>query len=167
MVKRTSFAKADCPVARAVDAIGDWWSLLIVRDALDGVRRFSDFQKSLGVSKGILTQRLRDLVALSVLTTAPVVQGGAYQEYVLTDKGRDLFTVVVGLRQWGEGHCFQQNENHSVLLESVTSQPVGRLEVRSRGGKVLRSADTIVRKVEDTPAREKRPRGQKAAPARR
>lgn len=107
MTSRTRFAKADCPVARAVDAIGDPWVLLIVRDALDGVRRFGDFQKSLGVSKGILTQRLRDLVSLGVLTMTPVVQGGVYQEYLLTEKGRDLFTIVVGLRQWGEEHCFK------------------------------------------------------------
>ena len=62
MVKRTSLADVDCPVARALDAIGDWWSLLIVRDAFDGIRRFGDFQKNLGVSKGILASRLRDLV---------------------------------------------------------------------------------------------------------
>ena len=62
MVKRTSLSEADCPVARSLDIIGDWWSLLIVRDAIDGVRRFSEFQKGLGVSKGILAARLRDLV---------------------------------------------------------------------------------------------------------
>ncbi|HUN97589.1 MAG TPA: helix-turn-helix domain-containing protein, partial [Bradyrhizobium sp.] len=102
MVKRTSMADADCPVARALDVIGDWWSLLIVRDAFDGIRRFGDFQKNLGVSKGILASRLRDLVELGILATAPVSDDSAYQEYVLTEKGDDLFPVVVGLRQWGE-----------------------------------------------------------------
>ena len=66
-MKRTGFAKADCPVARALDAIGDWWSLLIVRDAFDGLRRFGDFQKNLGIAKGMLTTRLRTLVELGVL----------------------------------------------------------------------------------------------------
>jgi len=71
MVKRTSLEGAACPVARALDAIGDWWSLLIVRDAFDGVRRFGEFQKSLGVAKNILSDRLRTLVAHEILAAAP------------------------------------------------------------------------------------------------
>src|SRR5215475_492106 len=116
MVKRTSLEDANCPVARSLDAIGDWWSLLIIRDAIDGVRRFSDFQKGLGVSKGILATRLRNLVALGILEMASASDGSAYQEYVLTRKGRDLFLVVVALRQWGEQHCFTRGEPHSVLV---------------------------------------------------
>jgi len=147
MVKRTSMADADCPVARALDVIGDWWSLLIVRDAFDGIRRFGDFQKNLGVSKGILASRLRDLVELGILATAPVSDDSAYQEYVLTEKGDDLFPVVVGLRQWGEAHCFGSTERHSVLVDNANGRPVAPLEVKSRSGRQLRSVDTSVRKV--------------------
>lgn len=71
MVKRTRFDESDCPVARSVDAIGDWWSLLIVRDAFDGSRRFGEFQRSLGVAKNILASRLRDLVAGGIFDMAP------------------------------------------------------------------------------------------------
>ena len=110
MVRRTSLNDADCPVARALDAIGDWWSLLIVRDAFDCVTRFNEFQKGLGVSKGILATRLQNLTALGILETAPAADGSAYQEYILTSKGRDLFPVVVGLRQWGEDYCFAADE---------------------------------------------------------
>ncbi len=149
MVKRVSLKDADCPVARSLDAIGDWWSLLIVRDALDGVRRFSEFQKSLGVSKGILAARLRDLVELDILETAPASDGSAYQEYLLTDKGRDLFPVVVGLRQWGEAHCFSRGEPHSVLVDRETGRPVGRLELRSSSGLTPTALDTAVKKVAD------------------
>ena len=99
MVKRTSLEGAACPVARALDAIGDWWSLLIVRDAFDGVRRFGEFQKSLGVAKNILSDRLRTLVAHDILAAVPASDGSAYQEYVLTEKGQALFPVIVGLRQ--------------------------------------------------------------------
>jgi DNA-binding HxlR family transcriptional regulator len=147
MVKRTSLEKADCPVARSLDAIGDWWSLLIVRDALDGVRRFSEFQKGLGVSKGILATRLRGLVDLDILETAPASDGSAYHEYVLTEKGRELFPVVVGLRQWGEKHCFDPGEPHSVLVDSQTGGPVDRLELRAKTGRVLTSEDTSVMKI--------------------
>jgi DNA-binding HxlR family transcriptional regulator len=147
MVKRTSFEEADCPVARSLDVIGDWWSLLIVRDAFDGVRRFSDFQKGLGISKGILAVRLRALVTRGILATTPASDGSAYQDYVLTAKGGDLFLVIVALRQWGEDHCFLPAERHSALVETATGKPVGRLELRSKGGRPLTSVDTTVTKV--------------------
>lgn len=100
-MKRKSLEDAQCPVARTLDVIGDWWSLLIVRDAFDGVSRFSEFQKGLGMAKNILSTRLRTLVAHGILEIAPASDGSAYQEYILTDKGRALFPVIVGLRQWG------------------------------------------------------------------
>src|ERR1700722_10444707 len=106
MVKRTSFKDAACPIARSLDEIGDWWSLLIVRDAFLGVRRFGDFQRSLGMAKNILAARLRTLVAHRILETRPASDGSAYQEYRLTEKGRGLYTVIVALRQWGEASCF-------------------------------------------------------------
>jgi len=147
VAKRAHFKDADCPVARALDAVGERWSLLIVRDAFDGVRRFGDFQQNLGVSRGILAARLRHLVGLGILEAAPASDGSAYQEYVLTEKGRALFPVVVGLRQWGEDHCFEPREPHSALVDSRTGQPVDRLEVRSKSGRVLTDADTTVKKV--------------------
>lgn len=147
MVKRKSFERADCPVARSLNAVGDWWSLLIVRDAIDGVRRFSDFQKGLAVSKGILATRLRNLVALGILETAPACDGSAYQDYVLTTKGRDLFLVMVALRQWGEQHCFTHGEPHSVLIDNYTGHRVGQLELRSTTGRILTASETTVRKV--------------------
>src|ERR1700738_2259890 len=102
MVKRTSFEKAECPIARSLDALGDWWSLLIIRDAFLGIRRFSEFQKNIGLAKNILTVRLRPLVAQGILRTAPASDGSAYQEYLLTPKGRGVFPVLVALRQWSE-----------------------------------------------------------------
>lgn len=145
-MKRTGFAKADCPVARALDAIGDWWSLLIVRDAFDGLRRFGDFQKNLGIAKGMLSTRLHKLVELDVLELVPASDGSAYQEYALTERGRDLFPVVVGLRQWGEAHLYARGETHSDLVDQ-TGQPVGQLVLPSRTGRPLVWSDTKVRKV--------------------
>jgi len=161
MVRRISLDSADCPVARALDAIGDWWSLLIIRDAFDGVTRFNEFQKGLGVSRGILATRLQNLTALGILATAPAADGGAYQKYTLTSKGRDLFPVVVALRQWGEDHCFAPHEPHSVLVESATGKRAGRLEVKSKSGRTLTASDTAVKRVSDP---EKR-RAQQRAPA--
>ena len=102
MAKRVSHKDSGCGVARPLDAIGDRWSLLIVRDAFDGLRRFGEFQKDLGLAKNILAARLRTLVAHGIMDTVPASDGSPYQEYVLTQKGRGLFPLLVALRQWGE-----------------------------------------------------------------
>lgn len=146
-MRRTSLKDSECPVARALDCIGDWWSLLIVRDAFDGLRRFGEFQRSLGVAKNILTARLRQLLDAGILELTPAVDGGRYGEYVLTSRGRELFPVIVALRQWGESHFFRRNEPHSVLLDRENNRPVRKLEVFSKDGRVLKPADTMVRKV--------------------
>ena len=86
-MKRTRLENSCCPIARSLDVIGDWWSLLIVRDALRGVRRFSEFQKNLGIAKNMLAGRLKMLVDEGILRLQPASDGSAWQEYVLTDKG--------------------------------------------------------------------------------
>ncbi|MEU3655513.1 helix-turn-helix domain-containing protein [Streptomyces sp. NPDC032161] len=148
MVKRTRFDRSECPVARSVDAIGDWWSLLIVRDAFDGSRRFGEFQRGLGVAKNILAARLRDLVAGDVLEMVPAADGSAYHEYVLTAKGRDLFPVVVALRQWGEAHFFDTGEPHSEMVDLRDGRSPRALEVRSADGRHIGPDDVVVKKVE-------------------
>jgi DNA-binding HxlR family transcriptional regulator len=147
MVKRISLAGADCPVARALDVIGDWWSLLIIRDAFDGVRRFSDFQSGLTIAKGMLASRLRDLVERGVLESRPASDGSAYREYVLTERGRGLFLVIVALRQWGEDHLYRPSEPHSTLVDA-RGQAVARLDLRSSNGRVLHWNDTHVQKAD-------------------
>lgn len=87
-MKRKSLQGAACPVARTLDLIGDWWSLLIIRDALDGIRRFSDFQKNLDIAKNMLSARLKALVVQGIMQTVPAADGGAYKEYVLTERGK-------------------------------------------------------------------------------
>ncbi|WP_010585804.1 winged helix-turn-helix transcriptional regulator [Schlesneria paludicola] len=148
-MKRKSMEGAECPVARSLDLIGDWWTLLLVRDAFDGIRRFSEFQHSLGISKGILAARLRALQEAGILQPVEPEDGGAYREYVLTPKGRDLFNVIVSLRQWGEAHCFQPDEAHSVLVEKSSGEPVGPLTLRNARGRSLDASATEVRKVGD------------------
>src|SRR5258707_12224962 len=100
MVKRTSLEKAECPIARSLDVIGDWWSLLIIRDALMGIRRFSEFQKHIGLAKNILSVRLRALVDHVILKTAPASDCSPYQEYVRTPKGGGAFPLPSVMRRW-------------------------------------------------------------------
>jgi len=102
MVRRTSHRKAGCAVARTLDVVGDGWSLLIVRDAFEGLTRFGEFQKSLGLAKNILSTRLRDLVQYGVFKVVPSSDGSPYNAYVLTEKGQGLRPVLVALGEWGE-----------------------------------------------------------------
>jgi DNA-binding HxlR family transcriptional regulator len=143
-VKRTTHQDASCPVARPLDAIGDWWSLLIIRDAFDGLRRFTEFQKSLGLAKNILSARLRNLTAHGILELRPASDGSAYSEYVLTKKGRDLFPLLVALRQWGETYFFKEGESHVQLVDTKGRKPVRRLELRAVDGRLLKPEDTVV-----------------------
>jgi DNA-binding HxlR family transcriptional regulator len=145
MVKRTSLEKAECPVARSLDAIGDWWSLLIIRDALLGIRRFSEFQKNIGLAKNILAVRLRTLVDRGILKTAPASDGSSYQEYVLTPKGRGVFPVLVALRQWSEEFCGERDGFPTLLVDRTKGRPVRKLELRSADGRLLGECDTEVR----------------------
>src|SRR5580698_3881841 len=116
-MKRRNLCESTCPVARSLDVIGDWWSLLIIRDAFLGARRFGEFQKSLGLARNILTVRLRALVKHGILKTAPASDGSAYQEYVLTPKGRGVFPVLVALRQWSEEFSFSPSVCATLLVD--------------------------------------------------
>jgi DNA-binding HxlR family transcriptional regulator len=128
-----------------LDAIGDWWSLLIVRVAFDGLRRFGEFQKNLGLAKNILAARLRNLVAHGIMENVPAADGGPHQDYVLTEKGRGLFPVLVALRQWGEDFCFEPHEAHVLLVDKKTGLPLRRLELRAQDGRIVGPEDTLVR----------------------
>lgn len=147
MAKRKSLKSDSCPMARSLDVVGDQWSLLIVRDAFDGMKRFGEFQQSLGVAKNILADRLKNLVQEGVLALEPASDGTLYQEYVLTPKGSGLFPVVVGLRHWGEQHLYGKSEAHSVLLERESGKPVRKLDLRTHDGKPLNPAETFVKKL--------------------
>jgi DNA-binding HxlR family transcriptional regulator len=137
MAQDTSSQGCECPVARTLEAIGDRWSLMIIRDAFDDIRRFSEFQKSLGVARNILAARLKSLVEVGVFDVQPASDGSAYKEYVLTEKGREIFPVVVSMRQWGERHLFRREEPRSVLLDNASGQTLMPMEVRSASGHTL------------------------------
>ncbi|MET3493032.1 winged helix-turn-helix transcriptional regulator [Variovorax boronicumulans] len=144
MAERKRMNTARCPVARALDVIGDRWSLLIVRDAFDGVSRFGEFQASLGVARNILASRLKALVEEGVLEVQPASDGTTYQQYVLTPKGQTLFPVVVGLRQWGESNLFRRGERHSRLVDKESGKPVACLKVSGTDGRALSLSDVVV-----------------------
>lgn len=135
-----------CPVARTIDLIGDKWSLLIVRDAFDGARSFTEFHRRLGVARNILTERLRRLTDCGVLTQQ-VTASGKRREYVLTDAGHDLFVTIVALRQWGELHAFNPGEKHSKLVNNADGSSMPGLALLDASGQRLTAVDTHVEKI--------------------
>jgi DNA-binding HxlR family transcriptional regulator len=145
MVKRTNLERADCPIARSLDAIGDWWSLLIIRDALIGRRRFGEFQKSLGLARNILTVRLRALVERGILELRPASDGSAYHEYVPTPKGRGIFPILVALRQWSEEFDERPEEIATILVDRESGKPVKKLELHARDGRLLSLSETTLK----------------------
>ena len=136
-MKRKTFEEDECPLARSLEAVGDTWSVLILRQAFAGDRRFGEFEKSLGVAKNILTVRLRKLVALGVLEQVPV-EGSAHHEYALTEKGRGLYLVLMALKQWGEG-CGGPADY--TLVDRRDRKPVKPLAFHAHDGRELGSGD--------------------------
>lgn len=100
-MRRTSFANAECTLASSLEIIGEWWTMLIIREALSGYSRFEDFRENLGISRNILTRRLRHLEAHGILERQQYQDRPPRHEYVLTQKGRDLGIAVMALGQWG------------------------------------------------------------------
>lgn len=136
-MQKKDFNDASCPVARTLGVVGDWWTLLIVRDALNGVRRFNDFHRSLGCAKNILSARLAKLVEHEVLRTVPAADGSPYREYELTEKGKGLRLVLLALRQWGEANLFEPGEVRLGMVDKATGRPVAPLQIRDADGRTL------------------------------
>jgi DNA-binding HxlR family transcriptional regulator len=138
----TRLGRSTCPVARTVDVVGDKWTLMILRDAFEGLTRFTQFQRSLGVAKNILSARLHQLVEADVLSVRPDAGGSAYHEYVLTPRGEALFHLMVALREWGEGNGFDENEPRSTYVDARTGASLPRLRYETPDGDEIRPEHT-------------------------
>ena len=115
-MRKASFADMHCSVAQALEVIGEWWTLLILRDCFLGIRRFDDFVDRLGISRNVLTNRLETLVDADVLERRPYDEARNRFDYVLTEKGRALWPVLTALRQWGDEWILGAG-NEPLLLE--------------------------------------------------
>lgn len=152
-VKRTSVSHMGCSVARAVEIVGEWWTLLIVRDVLLGVCRFEDLLRDLGISRNVLTDRLRGLVEHGILARHRYSEAPERYEYRLTEKGEQLFPVIVALLRWGDVwepatdngppitllHTVCGHDTAARLTCSHCGQPFGPADVRAVPGPGLSS----------------------------
>jgi DNA-binding HxlR family transcriptional regulator len=143
-MRNAVFQSQVCSVARALEIIGEWWTLLIVREAFFGTKRFSDFEKNLGVAKNVLSDRLSKLVESGVMERSPVSGRGNPQDYTLTQKGKDLFPVVIALMQWGDRWINGPDRAPIRVLDRESGEEISQIQVRTAGGKALSLSDAIV-----------------------
>jgi DNA-binding HxlR family transcriptional regulator len=128
-----------CPIARSLDRVGEWWSILILRDAFQGRTRFDQFQKSLGIAPNILSRRLRGLVEAGLLERRQYSVHPPRDEYVLTEIGRDFRPVLWALLAWGNRH-FMPNGQRVDLMDSTTGRTAEPMMVDRNSGKPLDQA---------------------------
>ena len=131
-------------VGHILDIIGEGWSILIIREAFLGTRRFEEFQGRLGIARNILTSRLKKLCANRILDRVPVKEGAKRHEYVLTRKGKDMMPLLVALTQWGDKWVFGENNEHVLFLDRDRGQPISPVQVYSARGEVLRPRDIMI-----------------------
>jgi DNA-binding HxlR family transcriptional regulator len=128
-----------CPVAESLDLFGDRWSILIIRDVMNGVHRFDDLVRRLGISRATLSDRLRRLVTAGVLVTAEYDsgRGRTRTEYHMSDRGWELRHVLIALREWGDRHLFGEGNEPLLLVDRTTGHGVRLQLVDEETGAVV------------------------------
>jgi len=149
---RKSYADMNCSIARALEEVGEWWSLLIVRECTQGSHRFDEFQKELGIARNVLAARLARLVELGILEKFPVPERANTEGYRLTPKGEELYPALVVLHQWGDKWLAPEGKQRVQFVEAGTGTPIEPVTVRGADGKQLSFKD--VRFVEGPGATE-------------
>jgi DNA-binding HxlR family transcriptional regulator len=143
-MQRTSFSEMSCPVAQALEVVGEWWTLLILRDVFRGRRRFDELQEGLGIARNILARRLSALVGSGVLEKRAYAERPRRYEYRLTAKGRDLFPVLITLMQWGNRWAAPESGPVARLLDRATGTSVEPVLVDAASGKPLSPRDLML-----------------------
>ena len=138
---RKSLEHFNCSWAQAAEAVGDKWSMMIIRDAFYGVKTFSAFVENIGIAKNILTQRLEHLQQHGILQKRQIGLGSSRSEYILTDKGKALFPVIVALGQWGDQWIFGKGKEPIVVVDLQNKKPIKNVTVESKDGRELSISD--------------------------
>jgi DNA-binding HxlR family transcriptional regulator len=145
-MQHKSFDTMQCPIARSLERVGEWWSILILRDAFAGMTRFDEFQKSLEIAPNILTRRLSALVEAGLLERRQYCERPPRHEYVLTERGRDFRPVLISLQIWGNKHYAPEGASvvltdvetgakvDPMLVDRVTGQPINQLTHKNLPG---------------------------------
>jgi DNA-binding HxlR family transcriptional regulator len=144
MLKQDKFDPLNRSVGHVLDIIGEGWSMLIIREAFLGTRRFEEFQSQLGIARNILTSRLKKLCENEILDRVPVKEGAKRHEYILTSKGKEMMPLLIALTQWGDKWVFGENNQPVIFLDRQFGQPINQIKVFSSKGEALRPRDIMV-----------------------
>jgi DNA-binding HxlR family transcriptional regulator len=124
MGRTANYSKQSCTIAGTLEVIGDPWTLLVIRDAFRGVRRFEQWQDGLGVARNVLAARLKTLVAHGIMEARPYSERPLRNEYVLTQKGKDLRTVLLTLHGWGEKYIYGEQDSGLAVVHKGCGHPL-------------------------------------------
>src|SRR3974377_1436074 len=161
-MQHKSFRSMPCPIARSLERVGEWWSMLIMRDALHGFTRFDEFQTSLGIGPNMLTRRLDALVEAGLLERRRYSEHPPRDEYVPTARGRDFRPVLLALLAWGNRH-FAPEGASVIVVDSQTGEEAEPILVDRKSGTPL--VEPAFRSAAG-PAADARPRRRHSSPAR-
>lgn len=140
-MKRTSFAQAECPIARSLDQIGEWWTLLIVRNIFYGINRFDKLLTHLEISRNVLTDRLQTLVESGLLEKKPYRENPPRFEYHLTEKGEELYPILAAYWSWGEKWLPQEQPSKVKLMHETCGAAMTPLLVCSHCREIVNPRD--------------------------
>ena len=135
-MSKQRFTHHECPVARSLDQIGDWWTLLVVREVMYGLHQFNDIRKSLGISRAVLTTRLTELTDNGILQKCEDPTDGRAAHYQLTEKGADLWPVIVAMLNWSNKHVLADGEDVVRPFNPASNRPIEALCARDTQGNI-------------------------------
>ena len=142
-MQHTSFSTMPCPIARGLDRVGEWWSILILRDAFAGMTRFDEFQKSLGIAPAMLTKRLNALVENGMLEKHRYTDKPPRDEYRLTPRGEDFRPVLIAMLAWGNRH-FTPDGVRVQIVDAATGQPADPVLVDRHTGRPIAAPEYVL-----------------------
>ena len=138
-MKIKNFDHMNCSLAQTLSVLGEHWTLLVIRDAFMGIRRFDDFQQDLGIARNVLSERLKRLVAEGIFAKEKGDSG--YFEYRLTEKGLELQPVLLSMTHWGDKHKSNPNGKRLIFVDRKEGKPIQQMAVRARDGRKLKPRD--------------------------
>ena len=142
-MKMEKFDPLNGSIAHVLDFLGEGWSMLIIREAFFGIRRFEEFQSHLGIARNILTTRLKRLCDNGILERVPIREGAKRHEYLLTNKGKELMPLLITLTQWGDKWVYGKGKEPIIFQDRKNGKPISPILVHAHDGRTLRPREMM------------------------
>lgn len=142
-MKMEKFDPLNGSIAHILDILGEGWSMLIIREAFFGIRRFEEFQRHLGIARNILTSRLKKLCENEILERVPIKEGAKRHEYLLTTKGKEMMPLLIALTQWGDKWIYGDGQEPIIFRDRENGLPIDPIRVHAQDGRELRPREVM------------------------